>query len=86
MSEYFSWDIKVINGCRFHKKGFLLTGVSEFSKSRLKKMRATDTYKAAIIQSNPKSSYISIAHRTETAKAKQQGHLTERPPPWAGKT
>ena len=36
-------------------------------------MRATDTYKAAIIQSNPKSSYISIAQGTETAKAKQQG-------------
>ena len=36
-------------------------------------MRATDTYKAAIIQSNHKSSYIIIAHRTETAKAKEQG-------------
>ena len=49
-------------------------------------MRATDTYKAAIIQSNPKSSYIIIAHMTETAKAKKEGHLTEKPPLWAGKT
>ena len=76
----------MINGCRFHNESFLLTGRTEFSKSRLKKMRATDTYKAAIIQSNYKSSYIIIAHRAETAKAKEEGHLKEKPPPRAGKT
>ena len=76
----------MINGCRFHNESFLLTGRTEFSKSRLKKMRARGTCTAAIIQSNHKSSYSIIAHMTETAKAKEEGHLTEKPPPWAGKT
>ena len=70
LSEYLVWTIQMINGCRFHNESFLLTGRTEFSKSRLKKMRATDTYTAAITQSNHKSSYIIIVHMTETAKAK----------------
>ena len=73
LSEYFVWTRNV---CRILKEGFLLTGDTEFSKSRLKKMRATDTYTAAIF--NQILNHLTLSLHTWQRQKKQKRKVTWR--------